>query len=200
MSIVAQRLYDVIILGVIFLVALLGLGDFIDRGIMSIIAMVLIFAALLVLLRLDFFLTVSANILKKAPKKLFRLVLQARLYSRHGLRAKDVPFALFLTLLKWVSNLGALVCLFMALHLGLGFFENITVAAAYNFLAIIPLQAIGGIGVGEAGLTLLLVGMGLTASLAAGASLMIRFVILIFPFIFWIMVMGGLKVKERLRV
>lgn len=201
MSIVAQRLYDVIVLGVIFLIALLGLGDFIDKHIMGIAASILIAFALFVLVRLDLFLTIGAACLGKKRhgilRKLKRLILQARVYARHGLPRRDIPAALFFTILKWISNLGALVFLFMAIYLGLDIFQNITVAAAYNFLAIIPLQTIGGIGVGEAGLALLLVGMGLSKSVAAGASLMIRFVVLIFPFIFWVMVMGSLKVKEK---
>ena len=202
MSIIAQRLYDVIVLGVIFMIALLGLGSFIDIQMMGIVAIILVGFALFVLIRLDMFLTFIAVFLGKGRQrghiqKIKRLVLQARIYNRHNLKRSDVPMVLTLTVLKWVSNLGALVFLFMAIHLGLGFFENITVAAAYNFLAIIPLQTIGGIGVGEAGLALLLVGMGLSKSVAAGASLMIRFVILVFPFIFWVMVMGGLKLKNK---
>ena len=197
-SIIAQRLYDVVVLSTIFLIALLGLGDFVERDVLAIGAFVLIAFSLFVLVRLDLFLTWAALILKKAPKNIYHMILQARTYSRHSLNKRDIPLALFFTILKWISNLGALVFLFMALYLGLGLFENLTIAAAYNFLAIIPLQTIGGIGVGEAGLTLLLVGVGLTTGVAAGASLMIRFVILIFPFIFWVMVMGGLKFKERL--
>jgi uncharacterized membrane protein YbhN (UPF0104 family) len=145
-------------------------------------------------------LTIAAVIFKMAPKKLYRLILQARLYSRHGFKIRDIPLALLFTFIKWVSNLAALVFLFMSLHLGLGMFENITVAAAYNFLAIIPLQTIGGIGIGEAGLALLFTGTGLDVSAAASASLMIRFVILVFPFIFWVMVMGGLNLKKRMRI
>ena len=200
MSIIAQRLYDVIVLGVIFLIALIGLGNFIDVKFIGAIGAGLISIALLVLCRMEMFLTAAALLLGKPRhgflRKIKRLTLQARLYNRHGLRRRDIPLALLFTLLKWISNLGALVFLFMALHLGLNTFENVTVAAAYNFLAIIPLQTIGGIGVGEAGLALILIGMGLSKSTAAGASLMIRFVILIFPFIFFVMVMGGLKLKE----
>lgn len=203
MSIITQRLYDVIILGIIFLIALLGLGDFLDTKILAVTALILISFAIFALIRLDMFLTFGAVCLGKKRKgiitrKLKRLILQARIYNRHSISRYDIPFALLLTFFKWVCNLGALVFMFMALYLGLGIFENIAVAVAYNFLAIIPLQTIGGIGVGEAGLALLLASMGLTASMAAGASLMIRLVILIFPFIFWVMVMGGLKAKKRL--
>ncbi|GJL85505.1 MAG: hypothetical protein DHS20C02_12800 [Micavibrio sp.] len=203
MSIIAQRLYDVIILGTFFLMALLGLGDFMDKKIMSIAATILIMFSLFVLVRLDMFLTIAAAMMQKMnigrtgiTRKIMRLILQARIYSRHNLKRKDVPMALILTIGKWISNLGALAFLFKALHLNLPFLQEVTIAAAYNFLAIIPLQTIGGIGVGEAGLTLLLVSAGMATSIAAGASLMIRFVILIFPFIFWGLVMGGLRLKE----
>lgn len=202
MSIITQRLYDVIILGVIFLIALVGMGSFIDTQVMGIVTTFLIGIALFVLLRLNMFLTIGALCMGKKRhgvlRKIKRLILQARVYNRHGLSRKDIPLALFFTIVKWVSNLAALVFLFMAIHLGLSLFENITVATAYNFLAIIPLQTVGGIGVGEAGLALLLVSMGLSKSVSAGASLMIRFVILVFPFIFWVIVMGSIKVKEKL--
>lgn len=204
MSIIAQRLYDVIVLSLIFLIALMGLGDFLDKNIAALSAIILIMFTGFVLLRLDMFLTIAAICLGKQSKGVFRkikrLVLQARIYNRHNLKAKDIPAALLLTSLKWASNLGALVFLFMAINLGLDMYENVAIAAAYNFLAVIPLQTIGGIGVGEAGLALLLIGAGLSKSIAAGASLMIRFVILLFPFIFWVMVMGGLKLKEKIGI
>lgn len=200
MSIIMQRLYDMIVLSSVFLIALLGLGDFLDKTLVGIISVGVIVMALIALARLDFFLTIAAILFKNAPRKLRRLILQARLYSRHGFKTRDIPLALFFTIMKWASNLAALVFLFMSLHLGLDIFENITVAAAYNFLSIIPLQTIGGIGIGEAGLALLLTGTGLTAAMAASASLMIRFVVLLFPFIFWVMVMGGLNLKKRIGI
>ncbi len=203
MSIIAQRLYDVVVLGVIFVIALLGLGPLLHSEMMYLAAIGIIVFALLVLARLDLFLTITVLILGKdrgtgLMRKLKRLVLQARTYARHGLKRSDIFMALTLTLMKWLSNLGALVFLFLSLHLGLSFFENVTVAGAYNFLAIIPLQTVGGIGVGEIGLTLLLVSMGLATSMAAGASLMIRFVIVVFPFLFFAFVFGGLKIKQRI--
>ncbi|MGB1076932.1 MAG: lysylphosphatidylglycerol synthase domain-containing protein, partial [Bdellovibrionales bacterium] len=127
---------------------------------------------------------------------LFKLALQARTYTRHNLRHQGRGVALVLTVGKWLGNLGALVFLFMAINLNIPIFESATVAALYNFLAIIPLQTVGGIGVGEAGLTLLLTSIGVTMTIAAGSSLMIRFVILVFPFIFWVTVMGVLRIKH----
>ena len=206
MSIITQRLYDVMILGVIFLIALLGLGSFINIEILGIMAFIFIGVALFILVRMEMFLTLGATCLQRRQKKsrnkflhrMTRLILQARIYNRHGLRKRIIPEAIFLSLLKWVSNISALVFLFMALHLELGLFENLTVASSYNFLAIIPLQTIGGIGVGEAGLALLLGIMGLSVSMAAGAGLMIRFVILLFPFIFFVLIWAGTGIKERM--
>ncbi len=204
MSIITQRLYDVIVLGSFFLIALMGLSGFGDKGVMSGLALAVIAFSLFVLFRLDMFLTFAALIFQKLAKgsrglfrKLLHICLQGRIYVRHGLKSRDIPLALLFTIGKWVSNLGAILFLFMAINLDLSFFESLTIAGAYNFLAIIPLQTIGGIGVGEAGLAVLFVAMGLTVSLAAGASLLIRFVILLFPLLFWVMVMGGLNLKDR---
>lgn len=188
-SIIMQRLYDVIILGLVFLIALLGLGNVLDTQLMAIVALGFVMLCGVVLVKIEIFLTALAIIFNKIRTPFFRplrrLVLQARGYSRHRFHDKNMLPAFILTVGKWIGNLGALTLLFMALGLDLNSFEKITTAAAYNFLAIIPLQTVGGIGVGEAGLALLLIGMGLGTSLAAGASLIIRLVVLVFPFIFF---------------
>lgn len=205
MSIITQRLYDVIVLGAFFLIALLGLEIFTNTNMLMILGAFLIVCTVFVLIKLDKILTLIVIIFGKQKMrrknifgKIGRLILQARMYARHNLKSRDVPLALTFTIGKWVCNLGALVFLFHAIHLDLSYIQGVVTAAAYNFLAIIPLQTIGGIGVGEAGLALILAGMGITASIAAGASLLIRFVILVFPFIFWLIVMGGLGLKERI--
>jgi uncharacterized membrane protein YbhN (UPF0104 family) len=69
MSIIMQRLYDMIVLGAIFLIALLGLGDFVDKTFMSIVSLGLIGFVLFVLVRLEFFLTISGSSCKKSTKK-----------------------------------------------------------------------------------------------------------------------------------
>ncbi len=201
MSIVAQRLYDVIVLGTFFLIALIGLSDlFENKALLYGTGMALIMFCITVLYRMELFLTIAASLLRAQRKgilaKVLRLILQARIWIRHIFQRRDIGIVLFLTVMKWVCNLGALVFLFQAIRLGLPFFEGVTTAAAYNFLAIIPLQTIGGIGVGEAGLALLLGAMGLPVAMAASASIMVRLVIIVFPFIFWVMVMGGLRIKE----
>ena len=208
MSIISQRLYDVVILSVFFLLALMGLSDALDMGVYGVVSFGVIIVALIFLLRMTWFLSMMAGFLKahnryrRRPvlKKIMRLILQARLWNRRVFSKRDIVPALLFTVLKWVSNLGALVFLFVAIGLDLSIFEAVATAGAYNFLAIIPLQTVGGIGVGEAGLTALLMAMGLSVSIAASASIMIRLVIIVFPFIFWAMVMGALRLKEKVGV
>ncbi len=202
MSIVAQRLYDVAVLGAFFLAALAGLGGMKISGIAWLAAFVAMVAAVLFLRHLIFFLTLGAVILRRGgrgvSRKILRLILQARTWDRHIMRRGVFIPALFFTTMKWVCNLGALVFLFASVHLGLGFFEATAMAAAYNFLAIIPVQTVGGIGAGDAGLTLLLIAAGLDKNIAAGASILVRLAIIVFPFLFWLMVAGGLRLKEKI--
>lgn len=204
MSIIAQRLYDVVVLGTFFLLALMGLKTAIDTHLMVPIAGGLIFLSVVFLFQLERALTLAARIFLRwkfrhgVLRKILRLVLQGRIYVRHNMSRTDIPLALLFTIGKWMCNLGALASLLIALNMGLSFYQEITIGAAYNFLAAVPLQTVGGIGVGEAGLTLFLKAMGIATSTAAGAALMVRFVILAFPFIFWVLVMGGLRMKEKI--
>ncbi|MGB1076933.1 MAG: hypothetical protein ACPG05_01390, partial [Bdellovibrionales bacterium] len=65
MSIIAQRLYDVVILSVFFLIAIIGAGGFIETQTMIILAVFLIGFSLFVLIRLDMFLTILALFIKQ---------------------------------------------------------------------------------------------------------------------------------------
>ncbi len=203
-SIIAQRLYDVMVLSVLFFIALLGLAGPLSQAWLAIAALAVIGIAVAVLYYLGNLLTGAFLLMRRAglhhgglTRQGAHLLLQARLWSRQaGARQSVVLGGLGLTFLKWVSNLSALVLLLMALHLPISFFQAMSVSAAYNFLAVIPLQTIGGIGVGEAGLTLLLVVNGLTASDAASASIMLRIVIILFPFLFWAVVMSCLRLRK----
>ena len=206
MSVVTQRLYDVIVLGVFFLIALIGLSDLLGRQPLAIGAVVIVAMALIAVLRIDLALALIASPLRKAERRkkglarsALRLLLQARTWSRHVFTRRDVAAALGLTTLKWACNLGGLVMLFMALNLSLTLFESLVTAAAFNFLAIIPLQTVGRLGVGEAGLTLLLATMGLGVSIAASASIMVRIVVVLFPLLFWLVIVGGLRLRQAQR-
>lgn len=196
MSVIVQRLYDVIVLGTLFLLALTGLSGLFDTSIMALAALAVIAASVALALHMDTALTLLAAVLGKAfgPRaKARRLAIEARRYVRHDLDRGDIPLVLVLTAGKWVSNLAALMLLLAATGLSLSLAQAAVVAGAYNFLAIIPLQTIGGLGVGEAGLALLLAGMGVGTSMAAAASLMVRSVLILFPFVFWALVMTGLR-------
>ena len=105
----------------------------------------------------------------------------------HGARVVRVGL---LTLGKWICILGGFVLLARGLMLGLDVAEGVTAAAAYNFLAVLPLQTVGGFGLGEAGLTGVLVVFGLPLGLAAGASVVMRLTLIAVPVAFWVVVMS----------
>jgi len=206
MSVVAQRLYDVACLGAVFLIALAGLGDAIPSGILAVIAAGLLGGAAAALVRLDFLLSLGARWLlgmklhrQVIVRPAVRLVLQARTWNRHMMSRKEVPMAVATTLLKWGANLGALACLLSAVGLGLPVAGQFAIATAYNFLAIIPVQTIGGFGVGEAGLSLLLIASGIAVPVAASASVLMRLVLVCSPFLFFLLVHGLVRIGENVR-
>ena len=53
----------------------------------------------------------------------------------------------------------------------------------------IPLHTIGGVGIADAGLATLLAWLGVPLASAAGATLVLRAVVLLVPMMFWLLVM-----------
>jgi len=200
MSIVVQRLLDVAVLaGAVLLLALVVSGlpsPAIVYG-ASVAVIAVIGAAIWAS---DDLLAAAANAMSRRRWRhaggmrtgILRMVLQARLWRRHRLDRGRLAAAAAITLVKWLCNLGAIVALLLALRLAIGPFEAVLIAAAYNFLAVIPLQTIGGFGLGEVGLTGLLVVFGEALPDAAGASILVRAGLVIAPLLFWLVVITAL--------
>ncbi len=197
MNVLVQRLFDVIILSSIFLVTALTLTSFSDSHYLNIVAIIVILLVSIVLFWLDYFLTILAKIIigkHTRPKikwlrHILRMILQARIWHRHRLTTLISIQTIVITFCKWSCNLGGFVMLMKALHLPLAISNSVVLGAAYNFLAIIPLQTIGGFGISEAGLTSLLVLTGMSLTLAASATIIVRLIIILVPFLFWFIVM-----------
>ena len=207
-SLLAQRLFDVALLAGLFLVALLGLpsmGASSDPSPatgpswpgLALAGILVVLGVAAGLARLDLWLRLAAALLTRygphaaLPRTLLRVVLQARRWAeRHWSRGLVAP-ALGLTLAKWGCNLGALVALLAAGGSGLSELELIVVAASYNGLAVVPLQTVGGIGLGEAGLMGLLAAFGVPLAAAAAVALVTRMVVIVAALAFWVLVIGG---------
>ena len=196
-SVVVQRIYDLIILAAIFAVALAGLSGALPRGFLLMAGLVVLGLSIVVLMQLDALFTIAATQLRQRPRMrpLLRVTLQARLWHRHRMVGDAVPAAVVATMAKWTCNLGALAVLVLATAVGLGVVDSVVVAAAFNFLAIVPLQTVGGFGLGEAGIMVLLGAFAVPLAIAAPVGIVIRAVLIGTTVLFWGLVMAGLKLR-----
>lgn len=121
----------------------------------------------------------------KQRRALLRIVLQARTWKRHHFRTTLYGRAVALTCVKWLFNLSAIAALLVAAGLELKAWELVLVVCLYNFLSVLPLQTVGGIGIGEVGLTVILSLFSVPLGLAAATTLIVRLVLIVFPFVFW---------------
>ena len=196
MSIIAQRLFDIVVLGSLFMVALFTAIQILPPLLSALVSFGVIICGSLCIFCQEQMLSVLASFLmnKGIPKRrtlrrsLLRVVLQARIWRRHCCKAGLNRKALMLTSLKWLCTLAAITMLFLAISAPLASSEAIAVSAAYNFIAVIPIQTIGGLGIGEVGLATILVSMGISLSLAVAISIFVRINLIIFPFLFFSLV------------
>ncbi len=205
MNILVQRLFDIIILSSIFLITAITMTPFSDSNHLNIIATTIIAIVSIMLIWFDRLLAIPIKLIllkngyieSKWLHQVLRMLLQARIWHRHRLTPIKSIQTIILTFLKWACNLGGFVFLMKALQLPLVTSNSVILGAAYNFLAIIPVQTIGGFGISEVGLTSLLLLAGMSLTLAASATIVVRFVIIIVPFIFWGIVLSTIKLMSK---
>ena len=198
MSIVMQRMLDVAVLSGLFLVASVFVAPVVPAGALYGVAAAVIAAVITGVSLAGRLLGVLAGSLLRRygrpsqgmRRRLVRLLLQARLWHRRYFDSRMIAGGLGLTLIKWGAHLTGFFLLLAALRLPFGLQEGVLIGAAYNFLAIIPIQTIGGFGVAEAGLAGLLILSGLSLPIAAGVSVLVRVVLIAAPFLFWLLVMA----------
>lgn len=192
MSIIAQRLFDLLVLSALFLLALITASDILPWSMTGLVAVLVIAGAWLAILRMECFLALAGTAILRTGKarkpslkrSVLRVLLQARTWRRHAYNRSLGRGALLLTILKWSATLGAISLLFTNLYPPMGLSSALLASTAYNFVAVIPIQTIGGLGVGEAGLAAILFGMGIALPTAVAISLFARLVLILFPFLF----------------
>ena len=201
-SVVIQRIFDLIMLSAVFLLAAIAVSKLSNTIQLVIIASLLLCILIAVLCCLPLIMRyLQVSFSKKQPvsrlrKKLLSGLNNAIVWHDEHITQRILLTALMYTAIKWLCNIGGIVLLFTAINLPLSIADNTLLAAAYNFLGVIPLQTVGGFGVSEAGLAGLLVLFGLSLTTAASFSMMARVVIILNPFIFWLLVMLGLKCSK----
>jgi uncharacterized protein (TIRG00374 family) len=191
-SIITQRLFDLIILATLFLIAIIFSTELLPKTISLISGVTLIIISLTVLLKCeDIFSMIAAVSIKfknakrnRITKLVFRTAIQARAWNKTQASNINIKIIIFSTTLKWIFNLTAITCILLSTRISLDLDITYIVSALYNFIAVIPIQTIGGIGIGEAGLTIMLSGAGISLQESVAVSIYARAIILAFPFLF----------------
>jgi uncharacterized protein (TIRG00374 family) len=197
-NIFVQRLIDVIVLVGVFLATLFVNVEIGGSG-AYLIALVIFSLCVLCLLHLDKliaiavmpFLAIAGSRPTSMRRRMRRLLLQARGWCRRTMQPAILSRVVALSIAKWGCNLLGLALLFTAVTPDLHTSSRILLGVLYNFLNVVPLQTVGGIGIGEAGLTGLFVLVGISVSVAASASLIVRIALIATPFLFWLLVAGS---------
>lgn len=204
-SIISQRLFDMIVLTTAFLVAVPFASRLQQSPLTYLTAGAVLCAAAFSLYFLDRVLVVFIGLLRRLrtgrqaqlAKAASNLVLQARVWQRHVLGPKRAAQGLLLTIVKWCCNLGALILVLRAGQIDLSLGAEVAMAAAFNFLSAIPIQTIGGAGLGEVGLTGLLLLFGVTLPMAAGVSLLVRGTFIASQLAFWVLIILIMRLAHR---
>ena len=197
-SIIAQRLFDLIVLSTLFAVALIFLAHIPSPHVSALLAAATVLLALVLVVCMEQILTVLARLIidsgprdqSRFRRALLRVVLQGRIWRRHHCCSGLESRALLLTLNSRQPGLTEV------LDPG----EALAASAAYCFISIIPLHTIGGLGVGEAGLAAILMAAGLPLGIAAAVSLLVRCVLIIFPAMFFLLVLLGQRIAMPLKL
>lgn len=193
MNVLTQRFIDILFLCTMLIIFLLLIQNY-DEVLFLYVSIFLFMTILaLSLYKLDNLLSIIARLLffkKIRPKNkilrtLLRMSLQARIWHKFHITKEIYLKVILVSIFKWMSNIGGLTLLFYSINIPLNEVQLLLSSTAYNFLSIIPLQTIGGFGISEAGLTGIFSFFGLSISLAASVSILIRLVLISTPFIFF---------------
>ena len=203
-SIVAQRLFDVLSIALIFLLVGLAMVD--DLGVEADARPLAIAAVLVVLMAVIYLrplLTLAARLFHgdrrpvgRVRRMLLKLILQARSWHHQFMNTPRALLALFVSLSKWVATMAGIAGVLMALHTDISTLQIWVASAVYNFTAIVPLHSIGGFGMGEVGLSAVLIGLGLTAGTAVGIALFLRLTLILFTVAYFLLVMAGRRLSR----
>jgi len=189
-NVVYQRICDLLVGMVLFGVVVVVVADW-DLLTPYVVGLLLAgFVAVIVLwMRIERTLDVLGRLTHRWPGRRWRLgramlrsVLQARRWSalttEPGRRAR----VLLHTVMQWIFSVLAVAFLLLAFRVDMSVAELLFVGVGFQFVAAIPVYAIGGFGIAEAGLAGLLLLLGYATGEAASLGIAVRFLIFAAPF------------------
>lgn len=208
MNVLTQRFIDLIFLGAMLLLFVIANQTLTQNILFYVLVFLIIFLLIISIYKLDVYLTCfsrfflnNKRILKFSfSRKILRMLLQARIWFRFHLSNKTIFKAIIVSFFKWISNIGGLTLLFYSIKTPLSEAQLLLTSTAYNLLAIVPIQSIGGFGISEAGLTGILVFFGLPIDLSASISILCRLVLISTPFLFFIIVYTYLYLNRNEKI
>ena len=180
-----HRLQDFIVINLFLLMTIIAIG-FDTRSIQLVpVASAMLVVLVLMVLHLEYSLTLCALCLRRIHRQmgyrflhtLLSHLLQVRIWYRHSLKPAQLWLSFLVIVLRWAVVLPAIGLLLHGSVEALNWSHSLFVTNLYLYMGIIPVQAVGGFGAGEAGLIWVLTLYGLSIGSASALSLLIRLLI-----------------------
>jgi len=203
-----RRLQDFIVVSGFFVMAIAVLGVQ-ALGANAGLAIGVLLAVLIgVILGLERLLTLAVLIVRRLDRALglglthlaYRHLLLIRVWFRHSLNPTIQWGSFAIMVVRWAALFLGMAVLIHAAAPQLNWFNSIFVSIAYVLMAVVPLQAFGGFGVGEVGLASLLTFYGVDLATASSIALGLRLLINIVHVAIFLTIIMILKLSRTRRV
>ena len=202
-----HRLQDLIVVS-----ALLVLSLVVTRGQFGSTPVILLAGALLALatlacLRLERLLGWAGGLLLWLRRRyrrrwltlLLEQLLMTRAWYRHRLARDQVVVSFIAILLRWVTIVAAVALVIRTLAPVVALDDSFFLANAYIYLGVVPLQGVGGLGSGEAGLAWILTFYGVALAEASALGLIMRMLINLVHLVLWVLVVPLVRLLQGAR-
>ena len=193
-SLLFQRVFDMLMLIVLLTIVatLVVAGEQLFVVLTVSAALAVIFAAVVVFI--EPLLAVFAVRLRqrrheKWSRLVLRLLLQARMFSRHHMSGARLLKLGALTACKWTANLIGIALVVIAVVPAISAATAFGLGIVYNLSAVIPVQTVGGFGISEVVLLGSFRLLGYDVGVGAPIAIAIRIALISAPLLFWILVL-----------
>lgn len=197
-SLLFQRVFDLVVLASMLAIGFALAFSGTQNRWFIVVSLCVVAALAMLLVYLEHILAQLARPLlrrrqEKWPRRLLRLLLQARAVRRHHINQTRTLLLAALTLAKWCANLLGIACVVIAVVPALPVASAFGLGIVYNLAAVIPIQTVGGFGISEAVLLASFKWLGYSLALGAPLAIAIRLALISAPIAFWLCVVGGAR-------
>jgi len=176
------RLQDFIVVSGFFVLAVVALGAHALGTNMGLAIGVLLVILIGVIVGLERLLTLAVLLIRRLDRTFglglthlaYCQLLQIRVWYRHSLNPTILWGGFTIIIVRWVALFSGMAVLIHAAAPQLDWLDGVFASIAYVLMGIVPLQAFGGFGIGEAGLAWLLTFYGVGLAMASSIGLVLR--------------------------